>query len=86
MQGFTDAEPFSRYGVKATSILGLMPDAFPMLWHIESDTPDNIDFECMQDVMEMAIKAVELRENQINQNLGSILDDLDHADVLGKLF
>ena len=38
-QGYTDAEPFSRYGVKASNISGLMLDGFPSTWHVDEDTP-----------------------------------------------
>jgi hypothetical protein len=62
IQGYTDAEPFSRYGVKATSIVGLKPDGFPALWHIETDTPESIDFDCMRDCLEISIKAVKLED------------------------
>ena len=68
-QGYTDAEPFSRYGIKASSILGLMVDGFPMLWHIDTDTPENLHPGCMRDVMEIAIKAVEMRQ----YNLSSVI-------------
>jgi hypothetical protein len=70
-QGYTDAEPFSRYGIKATSMVGLMVDGFPMLWHIESDTPENIHPGCMRDVMEIVIKAVEMRQVNLEHALGS---------------
>jgi hypothetical protein len=68
-QGYTDAEAFSRHGVKASSIVGLMVDGFPMLWHIETDTPDNLHPGCMRDVMEIAIKAVEMRETQLSTEM-----------------
>ncbi len=76
-QGYTDAEPFSRYGVKATSIVGLMVDGFPMLWHIGTDVPDNIHPGCMRDVMEVAIKAVELRQDEVNTGMCASGSDTD---------
>jgi hypothetical protein len=67
-QGYTDAEPFSRLGLKASSILGLMLDGFPLLWHIETDTPDNLHPGCMRDALEVCIKAVELRDKELGSS------------------
>jgi Zn-dependent M28 family amino/carboxypeptidase len=74
-QGYTDAEPFSRYGLKACSIVGLMMDGFPMLWHINSDVPDNLHPGCMRDVMEIAIKAVEMRQANLDGDICSTGSD-----------
>jgi hypothetical protein len=72
VQGYTDAEPFSRYGIKATSIVGLMPDGFPKLWHIETDTPENIDYDCMRDAVEICIKAVKIEDNKYNAEFSEL--------------
>jgi Zn-dependent M28 family amino/carboxypeptidase len=67
-QGYTDAEAFSRIGIKASTILGLMLDGFPMLWHIKTDIPDNIRPGCMRDAMEICIKAVQIRDEQVSRS------------------
>ena len=40
-----------------------------MLWHIGTDVPYNIHPGCMRDVMEVAIKAVELRQDEVNTGM-----------------
>lgn len=66
--GYTDAEGFSRSGLKASTVIGLMADGFPIRWHVPDDVPENIEWDCIRDSLEIGISAVELRDKEVSNN------------------
>ncbi len=57
--GATDAEGFSRYGLRSCGLCGVDHNPRPY-YHTRHDTHDNIDTECIEASLELCIKTAEL--------------------------
>jgi hypothetical protein len=57
--GGTDSAFYSKKGLKATSVIGLADDGFPVVWHNRKDTPDRLDRNNLYDMLRLSVQFVE---------------------------
>jgi len=57
--GGTDSAFYSRKGLKATSVIGLAKDGFPVVWHNRKDTPERLSKENLYDMVRLSVQFVE---------------------------
>nr|MDO8100747.1 M20/M25/M40 family metallo-hydrolase [Candidatus Njordarchaeota archaeon] len=58
LMGGTDSAFYSKKGLKATSVIGLAKDGFPVIWHNREDKPDKIDKNNLYDMVKLSIQFV----------------------------
>jgi hypothetical protein len=59
LMGGTDSAFYSKKGLKATSVIGLAKDGFPVIWHNRDDKPDKIDKNNLYDMMKLSVQFVD---------------------------
>jgi hypothetical protein len=57
--GGTDSAFYSKKGLKATSVIGLADDGFPVIWHNREDTPDKLDKRNLHDMVSLSVQFIE---------------------------
>jgi hypothetical protein len=57
--GGTDSAFYSKKGLKATSVIGLAKDGFPVIWHNREDKPDKIDKNNLYDMVKLSVQFVD---------------------------
>nr|MDO8133323.1 M20/M25/M40 family metallo-hydrolase [Candidatus Njordarchaeum guaymaensis] len=57
--GGTDSAFYSKKGLKATSVIGLAEDGFPVIWHNREDKSDKIDKNNLYDMLKLSVQFVE---------------------------
>jgi hypothetical protein len=57
--GGTDSAFYSKKGLKATSVIGLANDGFPVIWHNREDKPEKIDKNNLYDMLRLSIQFVQ---------------------------
>jgi hypothetical protein len=57
--GGTDSAFYSKKGIKATSVIGLARDGFPVVWHNREDTPKKLSSENLYDMLKLAVQFIE---------------------------
>jgi hypothetical protein len=57
--GGTDSAFYSKKGLKATSVIGLADDGFPVVWHNRNDTPERLDKGNLYDMLRLAVQFVD---------------------------
>jgi hypothetical protein len=57
--GGTDSAFYSKKGLKATSVIGLAEDGFPVVWHNREDTPEKLDKRNLFGMLRLAVQFVE---------------------------
>jgi hypothetical protein len=75
--GGTDSAFYSKKGLKATSVIGLAEDGFPVVWHNREDTPQKLNRKNLYDMLKLAAQFIEdvdqggsnLREKQLETRL-----------------
>jgi hypothetical protein len=58
LMGGTDSAYYTKKGLKATSVIGLADDGFPVIWHNREDTPDKLDKQNLNDMVSLSIQFV----------------------------
>ena len=57
--GGTDSAFYSKKGLRATSVIGLADDGFPVIWHNREDKPNKINKDNLYDMLKLSIQFVE---------------------------
>jgi Zn-dependent M28 family amino/carboxypeptidase len=57
--GGTDSAFYSKKGLKATSVIGLAEDGFPVVWHDREDTPERLSKDNLYNMARLAVQFVE---------------------------
>ncbi len=56
--GGTDSAFYSKKGLKATSVIGLAKDGFPVVWHNREDTPERLSKDNLYSMLRLAVQFV----------------------------